>query len=110
MIRETLERSILLQIGAAAATREKIEEMVNRLIQRDRIERAKRRTVVEKILSQERERSAGARSLVDVFVQGLPGADAPTRETYEDLFIRVEQLEHQVCLLEGRSTAPSPGG
>jgi polyhydroxyalkanoate synthesis regulator phasin len=108
MIRETLELSILLQIGVAATTREKIEEVVNRLIERGRIERAEGRALLEKILSRVRERSVGARSLVDVSVQALRGASTTTSETYEDLFFRVEQLEHRVRLLEGRYTASSP--
>jgi polyhydroxyalkanoate synthesis regulator phasin len=33
---ERLERLILLQIGAAAATRERVEEVVNRLIEQGR--------------------------------------------------------------------------
>jgi polyhydroxyalkanoate synthesis regulator phasin len=103
---ETLERLILLQIGAAAATREKIEEIVNRLIEQGRIEREEGRAVVEDIMSRARERSGGARSLIDASVQqGLRGAGVPNREAYEDLLFRVEQLEHRVRLLEGQ---PAP--
>ena len=105
MIVETLERVILLQIGAAAATREKIQEIVDRLIERGRIECEEGRAVVKKVLDRVRERSVGARSLVDVSMhQGLRGAaDVPTRDAYEDLLFCVEQLEHQVRrLLEAR--------
>ena len=103
---ETLERLILLQIGAAAATRERVQEIVNRLIEQGRIEREEGRAMVEDILSRARERSEGARSLVDASVQqGLRGAGVPNRETYEDLLFRVEQLEHRVRLLEGH---PAP--
>ena len=102
---ETLERLVLLQIGAAAATREKIEEIVNRLIEQGRIEREEGRMVVEDVLSRARERSAGARALIDTSVQqSLRGAGVPNREAYEDLLFRIEQLEHRVRLLEGRPT------
>ena len=103
---ETLERLILLQIGAAAVTRERVQEVVNRLIEQGRIEREEGRAVVEDIMSRARERSGGARSLIDASVQqGLRGAGVPNREAYEDLLFRVEQLEHRVRLLEGR---PAP--
>ena len=106
---ETLERLILLQIGAAAATRERIQEIVNRLVEQGRIEREEGRALVEDILSRARERSEGARSLVDASVQqGLRGAGVPNRETYEDLLFRVEQLEHRVRLLEDQLTAAGP--
>jgi polyhydroxyalkanoate synthesis regulator phasin len=105
---ETLERLILLQIGAAAATRERVQEIVNRLIEQGRMEREEGRAVVEDVLRRARERSSGARALVDASVQqSLRGAGVPNREAYEDLLFRVEQLEHRVRLLEGRPTTPT---
>lgn len=99
---ETVERLILLQIGAAAATRDRVQEAVDSLIQQGRIEREEGRTVVNDVMSRARERSAGARSLFDASMQqGLRGAGVPTREDYEDLIFRVEQLEHRVRMLEG---------
>ncbi len=38
-IGETFERLILLQIGAAAATRERIEEVVESLVEQGRVQR-----------------------------------------------------------------------
>ena len=103
---DTLERLILLQIGAAALTRERVQEVVNRLIEQGRMEREEGRAVVEEVLSRARERSTGARSLIGASVQqGLRGVGVPTREDYEDLLFRIEQLEYRVRLLEDRSTA-----
>jgi polyhydroxyalkanoate synthesis regulator phasin len=106
---DTLERLILLQIGAAAATRQRVQEIVDRLVEQGRIERAEGRTLVADVLSRARERSSGARGLVDASVQqSLRGAGVPNREAYEDLLFRVEQLEHRVRLLEDRPDTPSP--
>src|SRR5215207_9212378 len=106
---ETLERLILLQIGAAAATRDKVQEIVDSLVEQGRMEREEGRTVVEDVMSRARERSAGARSLVDASVQqGLRRGGLPTREDHEDLVFRVEQLEHRVRMLEDRPAAPVP--
>ncbi|HET7479137.1 MAG TPA: hypothetical protein VFJ72_06440 [Rubrobacteraceae bacterium] len=106
---ETLERLILLQIGAAAATRDKVQEVVESLIQQGRIEREEGRTLVNDVVDRARERSAGARSLFDASMQqGLRGAGVPTREDYEDMVFRVEQLEHRVRMLEGATSAPPP--
>ncbi len=105
---ETLERLILLQIGAAAVTRERAQEAVNRLIAQGRMEREEGRTVVNEVLNRARERSEGARALFDASVQqGLRGAGVPNREAYEDLLFRVEQLEHRVRLLEDRPGPPA---
>lgn len=106
---DTLERLILLQIGAAAVTRERVQEAVNRLIEQGRMEREEGRTVVEDVLGRARERSTGARGLLDASVQqGLRGVGVPNRESYEDLLFRVEQLEYRVRLLEDRPAAAEP--
>lgn len=105
---DTLERLILLQIGAAAVTRERVQEAVNHLIEQGRIEREEGRAVVTDVLRKARERSEGTRSLIDASVQqGLRGAGVPNREAYEDLLFRVEQLEHRVRLLEDRPASPA---
>ena len=107
---ETLERLILLQVGAAAATRDRVQEVVDSLIEQGRIEREEGRTVVNDVMNRARERSAGARSLVDASVQqGLRRGGLPTREDHEDLVFRVEQLEHRVRMLEDRPATPTPG-
>jgi polyhydroxyalkanoate synthesis regulator phasin len=107
----TLERLILLQIGVAAATRDRVQEVVDRLVEQGRIEREEGRTVVNDVLNRARERSTGARSLVDASVQqGLRRGGLPTREDYEDLLFRIEQLEHRVRMLEDRPVAPPPAG
>ena len=107
---ETLERLILLQVGAAAATRDRVQEVVDSLIEQGRIEREEGRTVVNDVMNRARERSAGARSLVDASVQqGLRRGGLPTREDHEDLVFRVEQLEHRVRMLEDRSATPTTG-
>ena len=106
-IGETFERLILLQIGAAAATRDKVQEIVDGLVEQGRLEREEGKTLVDQVLGRARERSSGARSLVDATTQqGLRRAGLPTREDYEDLVFRVEQLEHRVRMLEDRPVEP----
>ncbi len=108
-IGETFERLILLQIGAAAATRERIEEVVENLIEQGRVQREEGKTLVDQVMGRARERSSGARSLLDTSVQqGLRRGGVPTREDYEDLVFRVEQLEHRVRMLEDRPVEPTP--
>ena len=107
---ETLERLILLQIGAAAATRDRVQEIVDSLVEQGRVEREEGRTVVNDVMNRARERSTGARSLVDASVQqGLRRGGLPTREDYEDLLFRIEQLEHRVRMLEDRPATRTPG-
>jgi polyhydroxyalkanoate synthesis regulator phasin len=106
---QTLERLILLQIGAAAVTRDRVQEIVDSLVEQGRVEREEGRTVVNDMMNRARERSTGARSLVDASLQqGLRRGGLPTRENYEDLLFRIAQLEHRVKMLEDRPVAPPP--
>src|ERR687896_2607308 len=106
---ERFERLILLQIGAAAATRERIEEVVEGLIEQGRVQREEGKTLVDQVMGRARERSSGAGSLVDATAQqGLRRAGLPTREDYEDLVFRIEQLEHRLRMLEDRPVEPPP--
>lgn len=113
-MRDTLERLILLQIGAASATRDRIEQAVSELVEQGRMEREEGRGVVEDVMRRARERSGGARGFFDSSVQqGLRGAGFPNRQDYEDLVFRIEQLEHRLRVMEGRpgeaaSTAAEP--
>ena len=113
-MRDTLERLILLQIGAASATRDRIEQAVSELVEQGRLEREEGRGVVEDVAQRARERSGGARGFFDSSVhQGLRGAGFPNRQDYEDLVFRIEQLEHRLRVMEGRpgeaaSTAAEP--
>lgn len=106
MVFGSLERLILLQIGAAAATRERVQEVVNRLVEQGRMEREEGRVVVDDVVTRARERSHGARNLFDASLQqGLRTAGVPDREAYEDLVFRLEQIEHRVRLLENKPDA-----
>jgi polyhydroxyalkanoate synthesis regulator phasin len=112
-MRERLERLILLQIGAAAATRDRIDQAVSELVEQGRIEREEGKGVVEDVMRRARERSGGARGLVETSLQqGLRGAGVPNRDDYEDLIFRVEQLEHRLRVLESErdpASAAAPG-
>ncbi|WP_273845256.1 phasin family protein [Rubrobacter calidifluminis] len=106
---DTLERLVLLQIGAAAVTRERVERAVNELVEQGRLQREEGRRVAEEVMERARQRSGGARALAESSLQQvLRETGLPTREDYEDLLFRVEQLEHRVRMLEDRKA--SSGG
>jgi polyhydroxyalkanoate synthesis regulator phasin len=111
MVRETLERLVLLQVGAAAATRERVEGAVEQLVEQGRVEREQGRTLVDEVMGRAQERSSGARGFVDASVQqGLRSAGMVSREDYEDLLFRVEQLEHRMRMFEGNSGGDTSSG
>lgn len=109
MVKETLEKLILLQIGAAAATQEKIEEVISQLIEQGRITREEGKKTVDEVMERAKDRTSNARMFFDASVQqGMRQAGLPTRQDYDDLLFRVEQLEHRVRLLEDQAQTPPP--
>lgn len=107
MIRDTLEKLVLLQIGAAAITQERVEQAVSQLIDQGRITREEGRNVANEMAANARQRSNSARTLIDASVQqGMRQVGVPTRQDYEDLVFRVEQLEHRIRLMEDRAAEP----
>ncbi|TCJ16703.1 hypothetical protein E0L93_08185 [Rubrobacter taiwanensis] len=117
-VRDTLEKLVLLQIGAAAITQERVERAINELIEQGRMTREEGRSVAREVLERARQRSTNARTLVDASLQqGMRQVGVPTRQDYEDLLFRVEQLEHRIRLLEDQAAGsrpepptPPPGG
>jgi polyhydroxyalkanoate synthesis regulator phasin len=107
VVRDTLEKLVLLQIGAAAITQERVERAVSQLIEQGRMTREEGRSVAQEVMDRARQRSTSARTLIDASMQqGMRQVGVPTRQDYEDLLFRVEQLEHRIRLLEDQAARP----
>jgi polyhydroxyalkanoate synthesis regulator phasin len=106
--RELLERLALAGIGAVALTADRAEELARELTGRGELRRDEVRQTIEESMVRWRSDAtrlterAGA-SLQSVFDQlGLV-----SREAYEELELRVAQLEHRLRLAETRLEPPS---
>jgi polyhydroxyalkanoate synthesis regulator phasin len=107
--RELLERLALAGIGAVALTADRAEELARELSGRGDLRRDEIREAIEEAMTRWRsdtarltERAgAGLESLFDQL--GLI-----TRDAYEELELRVAQLEHRLRLAEGRIESAAP--
>lgn len=100
-LRAALEELILAGFGAAAITRERGNELADELASRGKLSRDEARALVDDTVSRVRgdagrmsERASGSLSSVYREV-GLV-----TRREYEELELRLAQLEHRLRLLE----------
>jgi len=105
--RELLERLALAGIGAVALTADRAEELARELTGRGDLRRDEVRQTIDEAMTRWRgdatrlTERAGA-SLQSVFDQlGLV-----SRESYEELELRVAQLEHRLRLVEMRVETP----
>ena len=100
-LRELAERLFLAGIGAVALTRERVDELADELAERGNLSRTDVRQAIEDVMGRWRgdatklgERAGS--SLSTAFKEmGLV-----TRREYEELELRLSQLEHRLRLVE----------
>jgi polyhydroxyalkanoate synthesis regulator phasin len=99
--RETLERLALAAVGVVALTTDRVDELVDALAERGGLRRDEARALVEELTSRWR---GDAVRIGERFGAGLGGAlrelGLVTRDEWEELELRVAQLEHRMRLVE----------
>jgi polyhydroxyalkanoate synthesis regulator phasin len=100
-IKDLVERTFLAGMGAAALTKDRIEELVEELVNRGQINTDEGREVLDRLVTRSREE---ARSVLKKADSSLHGAyrelGLSSKRELEELTLRVQQLEHRVQLLE----------
>jgi polyhydroxyalkanoate synthesis regulator phasin len=101
-VRELLEKVLFAGVGAAALTRERIEELAEELAQRGNLSSGEAREAIESVVGRWRGEATrlgdrASTSLTTIFRElGLV-----SRREYEELELRLAQLEHRLRLVEG---------
>ena len=107
--RDLAERLGLAAVGAVALTAERIDELAGDLAERGGIRREEARQLIEDAVARWR---GDAVRFTARAGQGLQGLYAQlglvAREEFEELELRLAQLEHRLRLVEGPSEQPSP--
>jgi polyhydroxyalkanoate synthesis regulator phasin len=107
-IRELAEELLLAGVGAVAITKERADERVDELSSKGRLTRDDARELVDEAMGRWRgdamRVSERASLTLSSFFREL---GLVTRHEYEELELRMAQLEHRLRLVEGK-TAPTP--
>lgn len=117
-VRETIEQAILLSVGAASLTRDRVEGVVAELVRQGRLSTDDGRAMVERLVDRAvhtdaRTRPAGLVGQIESGLRaGLREAGLVTRADLDDLQVHLAELEHRIRLLEdaGRTGAPGSQG
>lgn len=100
-IKDLIERTFLAGMGAAALTKDRIQDLVEELVDRGQINAEEGRDVVERLVARSRDE---ARTVLKRADSSLRGAyrelGLGSRKDVEEMVLRIEQLEHRVKLLE----------
>ena len=91
---DLVKRGILTGIGIASLTKDKIEELAEKIIEESKLSEEEGRKLVEDLLKQSEEARKNLEEEVKKTVgDALEKLDVPSRKDLEDLKIRIEKLE-----------------
>jgi polyhydroxyalkanoate synthesis regulator phasin len=106
-VRNAAEELFYAGVGAVALTKDRADELVDELVQRGRMSRDEARDVVDDMTNRWR---GDALRCGERASSGLSGImrelGLVTRREWEELELRLSQLEHRVRLLEGNQPHP----
>lgn len=102
-LRELIERTFLAGMGAAALTKDRVQELVEDLVNKGQMNADEGREVVERLVARSREEARAALKKADSSLHSAyRELGLGSKQDLEELSLRVEQLEHRVVLLEER--------
>ena len=112
-MQETMRKMLLLGIGVAALTQEKIEEMVNEWVSKGDLSRDEGKSLVKEFLAKSHEQAGKLRESVQTEVsKRVPKPLQPaTAQDLAELDKRLQNLERQVATLTvimRQATAEAP--
>lgn len=101
-IRDLIERTFLVGVGAAALTKERVQGLVEEFVHRGQLTGDEGRELVEQLVARSKTQAQSAFKKADSQLHGAyRDMGLATRRELEDVDFRVRQLEHRIRLLEG---------
>ena len=96
-IKDFLDRTVTLGIGAAIASKEQIEKLVDELVEKGNVAKEESADIVDELMKKGKEyQSKFEASIKEKVKQTLKDHDFVTKEEFDKLKKRVEELEAQL--------------
>ena len=100
-VRDVVERTFMAGMGAAALTKDRLQDLIEELVRLGQINADEGRDMVERLLSRTREDARSMLKRVDISSPGANREQAQVmQQKLEDQELRLRQLEHRIQLLE----------
>lgn len=111
-LRDLAEEVVFAAVGVGVLTKERVDELVDEIAGRGKISREEARDLVDDVVGRWRGEAARFGERASSTFSGLfREVGLVTRREYEELELRLAQLEHRLRLLEGtpeKTTGPGP--
>lgn len=109
-IRDLIERTFLVGVGAAAFTKDRVQELVGEFVRRGELSSDEGRDLVDRLVARSRDEARSAVKKADTSLKGaLHDLGLVSRRELEDLEARVRLSEHRLALLERSPDGDVPG-
>lgn len=109
-IRDLIERTFLVGMGAAALTKDRVQELVAEFVHRGQLSGEDGREMVDRLVTRSRDEARSALKRADSSLQGAyRDLGLITKREVEDLDFRLRQIEHRVHLLEATADSSARG-
>jgi polyhydroxyalkanoate synthesis regulator phasin len=114
-VRELVERLLLAGVGAVSLTAERAEALAEELAEKGGLRKEEARELIDEATGRWRGEAGRMGGRASVALEGLFGElGLVTKDDYEELELRIAQLEHRLRLLEDgagpETAAPTDGG
>jgi polyhydroxyalkanoate synthesis regulator phasin len=110
-VRDVVERTFLAGMGAAALTKDRVQDLIEDLVHLGQINAEEGRDMVDRLLTRTREDARTVLKRVDL---SSPSANREQvhalQQQLEDQELRIRQLEHRILLLEGLADGQAVAG
>ena len=105
-LRDAIEQAILLSVGAASLTRDRVEHIVGELVAQGRVSAEDGRILMERLIARvvdpQRPSPSGVIGHLEDAMRGaLSDAGVVTRAEVDDLRVHLAELDHRLRLIEG---------
>jgi|LZCG01.1.fsa_nt_gb polyhydroxyalkanoate synthesis regulator phasin len=98
---DLVRKGVLTGIGLASLTKDKVEELAEKIIEETKLSEEEGRKLVEDLLKQSEEARKNLEEEVKKTVgEAVEKLDIPSRKDLEDLKARIEKLEDQMSVDE----------
>jgi polyhydroxyalkanoate synthesis regulator phasin len=110
-LKDLLERTFLLGVGAAALTKDRVQAIVDEFVRRGQLSAEEGRGMVDNLMERSKEQARSAMGKANSSLQGAyRDLGLATKQETEDIDFRLRQLEHRVRLLEAAVDATGAAG
>jgi polyhydroxyalkanoate synthesis regulator phasin len=108
-VRDLIERTFLVGVGAAALTKERVQGLVEEFVRRGQLTGDEGREMVERLVARSKTEAQSVLKKADSSLHGAyRDMGLAARRDLEDLDFRLRQLEHRIRMLEDTTDANSP--